>query len=288
MMAGPRGGLAVARGPAGNTCCVAQGEECTACGVGCGGAGAGNLAYVGMGQGDYVQETTYQYVGYGGDFTRRRDFTCIIVSGSCLGLLLLLPLLLWLFSGSTDLYDCTTREMWSDRKAEFCCVQVGVGCTTQPVTSPPTPPPTPPPTVTNPSIPIIPVRPTPAPAPTPPADPYNCAVGQYLVWAQPKKDWCCSNHHICGQPTEAPRPADPYNCADGFANWVVGWSVAKKEWCCRVHGKGCPGGGGCTSSEPYDCAAGFANWVAGWSAPKKVWCCANKGKGCQSHNGGCA
>merc|ERR1712060_639011 len=128
----------------------------------------------------------------------------------------------------------------------YCCAQVGVGCTTQPVTSPPTPPPT----VTNPSIPIIPVRPTPAPAPTP--------------------------------------PADPYNCADGFANWVVGWSVAKKEWCCRVHGKGCPGGGGCTSSEPYDCAAGFANWVAGWSAPKKVWCCANKGKGCQSHNGGCA
>merc|ERR1712038_1233411 len=94
---------------------------------------------------------------------------------------------------------------------------------------------------------------------------YNCAVGAYFGWDQAKQTWCCSHHHICGQPTEPPRPADPYNCQDGFANWQVGWSVAKKEWCCRVHGKGCPNqGGGCVSApiaapaEPYDCDAGFA------------------------------
>merc|ERR1719454_2459298 len=88
-------------------CGVGPGEDCTACGVGCGsGGGNGALSYVGPGQGSYALETTYQYVGHGGDFGRpRRDFTCII----CLPLLLLLiPLLLWLFSGSsTSLpYDC--------------------------------------------------------------------------------------------------------------------------------------------------------------------------------------
>merc|ERR1719436_1206572 len=149
MIAGPRGGIAMARGPAGNSCCVAQGEEAAACGVGCGGAGAGQLTYVGCGQGDYIQETTYQYVGYGGDFTRRRDFTCIIVSGSLLGLLVLLPLLLWLLAGlaSTDLYDCLAApgfdvNLWSQEQKDFCCASTGVGCaTTQPATALPTAPP---------------------------------------------------------------------------------------------------------------------------------------------------
>merc|ERR1719434_223636 len=93
------GGYGAGRGAAalgGNGgCCVAQGEDCTACGVGCGGSGNGALAYVGTGQGDYIQETTYRYVGCGGDFARpRRDFTCIIITGSALALLLLIPLLL--------------------------------------------------------------------------------------------------------------------------------------------------------------------------------------------------
>merc|ERR1719323_1000506 len=88
-------------------CGVGPGEDCTACGVGWGsGGGSGALSYVGPGQGSYAQETTYQYVGYGGDFGRpKRDFTCII----CLPLLLLLiPLLLWLLSGTSTSppYDC--------------------------------------------------------------------------------------------------------------------------------------------------------------------------------------
>merc|ERR1711933_346809 len=37
-----------------------------------GGGGQGSLAYVGSGQGDYIQETTYKYVGCGGDFARPR------------------------------------------------------------------------------------------------------------------------------------------------------------------------------------------------------------------------
>merc|ERR1719211_25004 len=79
-IAGPGGGFAGgARGAGGGACGVAAGEECTACGV-----------------------------RFGGDFDvmrPRRDFTCII----CLPLLLLLiPLLCWLLSGTSTSqpYDC--------------------------------------------------------------------------------------------------------------------------------------------------------------------------------------
>merc|ERR1719356_1004383 len=108
------GGGAAARGGNACACGVDPGEECTACGVGCGGGGPGSgaMSYVGTGQGEYIQETTYKYIGAGGDFDAvrpRRDFTCIITSCGLLSLLLLLPLLLWLLSGlgSTSLpYDC--------------------------------------------------------------------------------------------------------------------------------------------------------------------------------------
>merc|ERR1712051_324859 len=105
------GGYAGGRGAAGDcgACGVGHGEDCTACGVGCSGGGQGAMSYVGNGQGQYTTETTYKYVGYGGDFGRpRRDFTCVITSCCLLSLLLLLPLLAWLLSGvSTSLpYDC--------------------------------------------------------------------------------------------------------------------------------------------------------------------------------------
>merc|ERR1719436_2094396 len=256
-VAGPGGGfVAGGQGPAGNgvACGVGPGEDCTACGVGCSGGGQGALSYVGNGQGDYVQETTYKYVGIGGDFGRpKRDFTCIITSLGLLSLLLLIPLLCWLLSGmSSSLpYDCETgfvnaESSWSQAQKDYCCATVGRGCATTALptvgpTIPPTPFPTPPPTP-----PATPAATVPLPAPVPPTaapgpvDPYNCAVGEYFSWDGAKQTWCCNHHHICGQPTEAPRPADPYNCQDGFANWQAGWSVAKKEWCCRVHGKGCP------------------------------------------------
>lgn len=279
------------------------------------------MSYVGCGQGGYIQETTYKYVGCGGDFDvvrRRRDFTCLITT--CCLLTLLLPLLLWLLSGlsSTDLYDCNEGAMawetaWSPAQQQFCCMEVGVGCTTRPATALPTPiptaPPTPPPTMPPTPPPTAPPTPPPTrPAPVGPVDPFNCAVDAENTWAADKKAWCCRVHHRGCPPTAAPimpilppvvqpilpqAPADPYNCADGFANWQAGWSVGKKEWCCRVHGKGCPNqGGGCapvgTTSPPYDCNAGFANWMAGWSVPKKAWCCQNAGKGCPPAVGGCA
>merc|ERR1712056_57530 len=105
------------------------GEDCTACGVGCGGGGGGALSYVGAGQGDYIQETTYKYVGCGGDFDvvrPRRDFTCIITTCCLLSLLLLIPLLCWLLSEtSTSLpiscdagFGATTELSWSQAQKD--------------------------------------------------------------------------------------------------------------------------------------------------------------------------
>merc|ERR1740139_463187 len=127
------------------------------------------MGYVGHGQGDYVQETTYKYVGYGGDFdqTRPKDFTCIITGCGLLALLLLIPLLIWLLMPDTSTrepFDCVTGDVWGPARQSYCCANYGMGCPTTEgqITQPPTPPPTPP---TNP-----PTQPT-VPPPTPPTNP---------------------------------------------------------------------------------------------------------------------
>jgi len=262
------------------------------------------MSYVGSGHGEYSQETTYKYVGCGGDFASvrpRRDFTCIITGCCLLSLLLLIPLLMWLLGCLTtslpfDCYEGSTWEAeWPQAKKDYCCMTMGRACPTRPTTAlpqttptvAPTPFPTPPPT------------PPPSPPATPsgPVDPFNCAVDPESSWAADKKEWCCRIHHLGCPPTPAPipittfppRPADPFDCNAGFANWAAGWSVAKKQWCCQHHGRGCATTG-CvtigTTSAPFDCTAGFAN--NGWSVAKKAWCCTNAGKGCPNQNGGCA
>lgn len=256
------------------------------------------MSYVGGGQGCYVQETTYRFVGEGGDFDlapRRQNFTCVVAIGGCLVLLFLAAFFCWLLRA--DGYDCdadfhTWQLSWSDDKQRFCCAELGRGCQTTPLPPPPRPRPPPPPPM-PPHTPPTTRRPPPTTIP-PRGDPFNCAFGLEATWKVPKKVWCCKVHHK-GCPYAAPTlnpnlpPADPYNCADGYANWVAGWSAGKKKWCCRVHGKGCPTqGGGCAPSTPavtlppFDCAAGWANWERGWSIPKKEWCCKNGGKGCKT------
>merc|ERR1719433_1730771 len=195
------------------------------------------MNYVGHGNGSYMQETTYKYVGCGGDFDQvrpRRDFTCIITGCCLLSLLLLIPLLMWLLGCLTTSlpYDCTDgstwEQEWPQAQKDYCCMTMGRGCpTTRPSTAlpettptaPPTPFPTPPPTPppTSPPAPVpppppAPVPPPPAPIPRPvpvpppapvgPVDPFNCAVDTWMMWAADKKAWCCTNHHICdGNPT---------------------------------------------------------------------------------------
>merc|ERR1712087_1002395 len=138
-------------------------------------------------------ETTYRYVGCGGDFARpRRDFTCLITTYCLLSLLLLIPLLLWLCSVTpTSLpFDCDMgfaqwETAWSPAQQRFCCATMGRGCTTAlPETTPtpppptpfPTPPPTPPPTL----------PPTQSTTPSGPVDPFNCAVDPENTWAADK------------------------------------------------------------------------------------------------------
>jgi len=245
------------------------------------------MGYVGPAHGSYVEDVTYRYVGYGGDFDVRNRSRLGWIIPACCGFLLLslLPLLVWWLLQPVG-YDCdkdflTWEEDWSKKKREFCCEEFGRSCETETIVLPetsPTSPPTPPPT----------------------GDPFNCAIGAENTWIKAKHEWCCRVHHRgcpppppTPPPTTSPRPpADPFNCAEGFANWHAGWSVAKKDWCCRVHGKGCKDSGAgfvtdLTTSAPVDCDAGFANWQTGWSVGKKDWCCKNEGKGCEVAAGGC-
>merc|ERR1712038_1565625 len=139
----------------------------------------------GHGQGEYIQDTTYKYVGYGGDFDvarPRRNFTWVICP---LSLLLLIPLLCWLLSGSSSSlpFDCEAgfggatmfENSWSQAQKDYCCMTVGRGCATTALPAP-----------------IVTVPPTPSPPATPsgPVDPFNCAVDAEDTWAADKKAWC--------------------------------------------------------------------------------------------------
>merc|ERR1712027_16867 len=136
----------------------------------------------------------------------RGDFTCLICIPS---LLLLIPLLCWLLSGSSTSppYDCSPHgpyseydALWSQAQKDYCCMTTGRGCSTTalpapPITVPPTPFPTPPP------------PPPTAPAtPGGPVDPFNCAVDAEDTWAADKRAWCCRIHHRGCPLTAAPPP----------------------------------------------------------------------------------
>jgi len=122
--------------------CGHGGEDCAACGVGCGGGpgpGPGVMSYVGSGQGEYVQEQQFRYIGAGGDFEQwrpRRDFTCIITGCCCLSVMVIIPLIAWLLVGSRSTtlpYDCDTgyktwKTTWSKGRQDFCCSTMGRGC----------------------------------------------------------------------------------------------------------------------------------------------------------------
>lgn len=200
--------------------CGTPGGDCA--GAGCGGGGVGPMNYVGYGQGGYVQEAGYRYVGFGGDYGRpRRDFTCCIILSS---LLLLIPLLCWLLWPKG--LDCDTgfescQVMWSPQKQDSCCA--AGRCCPQPV-------------------------PLPGPVPVGPVDPFNCADFQNArsEWSVDKKKWCCDIHGKgCPAPGESydAVPAASYDCNAAFANWVKGWSIPKKTWCCQQFNKGCIGSG---------------------------------------------
>jgi len=210
------------------------------------------MNFVGSGQGGYVLENGYKYVGYGGDHGRpRRDFTCLFCLLSLLSLLLLIPLLAWLLWPSSQ-YDCQTSfatcaQTWPMQQQSFCCRQGR--CCVSPITPPMAGP----------------------VGPTGPVDPYNCADGQEnwrAGWSIEKKQWCCDVHgEGCPDPGQgfAEVQSASYDCNAGFANWVKGWSVNKKTWCCSSAHKGCVGSGamdmGSASGQGY--GAGAQHGVVG-------------------------
>jgi len=198
---------------------VVRGDDCTAACVGCNPnpGMAGGMYYVGPCQGDYMAQSTYRYVGYGGDFSsvrRRRDFTCLLTT------LLLSLALLFLVWWWWPVDECYVDQMdwqykWTRARQIRCCARTGIGCKNGP---------------------------TPQPGPV---DPFNCALG-YLNWqagwSTGKKSWCCKVHGKgCGSP--GPSQAAEYDCNAGYQNWVKGWSMNKKNWCCERQRKGCPGSG---------------------------------------------
>lgn len=198
---------------------VVRGDDCTAACVGCNPnpGMAGGMYYVGAGGGDYMAQTTYRYVGYGGDFSsvrRRRDFTCLLLTLLSLALLFLV----WWWWPADECYVDANEwnYKWTRAKQIRCCARTGFGC-----------------------------RNAPPPAAPGPVDPFNCALGYanwQAGWSTSKKQWCC-NVHKKGCGSDGPSVAAEYDCTAGFENWVKGWSMNKKQWCCQRQGKGCAGSG---------------------------------------------
>jgi len=193
------------------------------------------MRYVGPGQGGYVQDSEYRYVGYGGNFSnigRRRDFTCCISICSVISCLLLSALLYLLWPESNDCSDGKDnwQMLWSTDKQDYCCRTKSIGCRAV----------------------VLPAMPAESPGPAGPmgpVDPFNCADGflnWQSGWSVEKKQWCCKIHGkgcpASGEGWGAPGTAE-YDCDAGFANWVKGWSIPKKLWCCQHVKKGCPGTG---------------------------------------------
>jgi len=189
---------------------VVHGDDYNAGCVGCenGAGGGGGLVYVGTGCGEYQAQSTYRYVGYGGDFTsvrRRRDFTCLITT---VLLAMLMLLLLWIS------YPC--QFVWIFFRYPICEPR--------------------PPTWTPPTLPPVVHKFAGR------VDPFNCANDEATwaaSWSDEKKRWCCDVHGK-GCAKDAPAGVAAalawYDCNVGFENYVTGWSSNKAHWCCS-HGK---------------------------------------------------
>merc|ERR1719436_1804588 len=161
-------------------------------GAGCGAAACGCeveggpavMSYVGGGCGDYIQETTYKYVGCGaGEFdvvaSKKANYTCIFIGGGVALLVLVIIVVLLLLPGPTTTttprttalpFNCMTADnpdMWSIAKKTYCCANGGKGCP----------------------------KPTTTPSTTP-ALPYDCNKGfdnWQAGWTPEKKAWCCTH-----------------------------------------------------------------------------------------------
>jgi hypothetical protein len=189
------------------------------------------MSFVGGGAGQYIQETTYKYVGWGaGDHdiipTRKPNYTCIFIGVGVIIVLLVVLLVVMLLPEqatttttpmATDPFDCLAgldnwQTGWSTSKQDWCCDHKGSGCHSK-TTGPPLP--------------------------------FDCDAGfknWRKGWSPRKKSWCCQH----SQRGCAPTIQLPYDCEAGLSNAAAGWSDDKKAWCCRHQSKGCAAAKVCT------------------------------------------
>jgi len=252
-----------------------------------------SLSFVGPGRGQYIQETTYKYVGDGsGEFDMMGQqankfdpskYLCCLHPNFPLCFfpailaLSLLAIMAWLLMRRDNQFTChlgddgAWQTKWSRGKKAWCCKREGKGCST-----------------------------------------FDCHVdldNWESGWDSDKKRWCCSSFQLgCQDSGKSKRcsgsdctanqvaAVQEHNCNVGLVNWWASWTADKRDWCCEHAKRGCPG------SEPeealrhksiqrsssttdnagaeYRCDVGFSNWAQGWSEEKKAWCCQHGGRGC--------
>lgn len=99
---------------------------------------SGVMTYVGQGNGSFMKETTYRYVGSGGDYHLPQKVNPSFKIAVCcaLGALLLLPFVVWLSSTlprTQPSFDCSAGDPklegdWSAAKRDWCCNYAKKGC----------------------------------------------------------------------------------------------------------------------------------------------------------------
>jgi len=172
------------------------------------------MSFAGVGNGAYVQETTYKFVGANqGDFEVNQKkklspaiLACIVISAilALLALAALIWFLIWSSTTTTTkIFNCMTNDeaLWSTQRREYCCANHGVACTI--------------------------------------SEPFDCDAGlsnSVIGWSNSKRDWCCNNKKKGCNTNKA---VHDYDCDAGLANWEHGWSDSKKSWCCANKDKGC-------------------------------------------------
>lgn len=101
------------------------------------------MSFVGAGRGEFIQETSYKYVGSGaGEYhVVKRDYTCAVGVGFCCAGVILLLLLahslpLEAAGGQTPLVDCNAlvaeQASWTKEQQAQCCATALGGCVQPP------------------------------------------------------------------------------------------------------------------------------------------------------------
>jgi len=249
----------------GSSMCSAHHEEAA--------QGPDPMFFVGDGQGEYIQEMTYTYVGCGaGQFSTnssprssRSGYTRVVAGAIILIVTGATAVVLTMASGTkttTAVYMAATAAPYATAEATYACSELEAV-----------------PSLTD-------------------------------AWPADRKSYCCTNYGVaCSRSTTTTQAATTttldaasklvFECMGDEAEWGT-WSVAQQVWCCQKSGKACstldglevlPEGNSSRATHEedkddddfkFDCGAAVADWMAEWSDAKKTWCCKHGGRGCDA------